>query len=63
MPAQPLLAAAGKEEIFREVEFVAFADLNGSCFDESSALECVHGVADERSGVAGAHLEAQIAGA
>ena len=38
------------------MDFVAVADLNRLSFDETSALEGVHGVAGEVCGVADRHL-------
>src|ERR1700675_345365 len=45
---EPVLAGAREEEVLGEVEFVPFIDLDGFGFDESPALQGVHGVAGER---------------
>src|SRR5258708_25303962 len=60
---EPVRAGAGDEEVLGEVEFVSISDLDGFGFYELPALQGVHGVAGERSGVAGSHLQAEIAGA
>src|SRR5271163_3991083 len=58
---QPFRARSRDEEVLRDVEFVALADLDGLSFDEPSALQGAHGVAGEMSAVAGPHLQAEIA--
>ncbi len=60
---QPVFARAREEEVFGDVELVSFADLDGFALDEPPAFQGVHGVAGERCGVAGLHLQTQLTGA
>ena len=61
MAEEPLLASGSDEEVVGDVNFVAVIDLDGFSFNELPAFQGIHGVTGEVSGVAGSHLEAEIA--
>ena len=63
MTQKPLVTFTRNEEIVGDMELVPLADLDGLSFDESSALQSVHGVAGEVSGAASLHLQPELTGA
>jgi hypothetical protein len=60
---KPVVASTCDEKIVGDVELVPLADLDGLSFDESSALQSVHGMAGEMSRAASLHLQSELSGA